>query len=159
MRLATFSLFMLEEMKKNEDNENEEKTPSEENENENDNVECLLVKNYQLTNGDAINGFMSKNASHINSESANGSSGKNYENSTNKKKKNEDLANICFLLFLYVLQGIPAGLQISIPLILSSRKVSYADQGTFSFASWPISLKLLWAPLVDSVYFVRIGIP
>jgi PAT family acetyl-CoA transporter-like MFS transporter 1 len=66
------------------------------------------------------------------------------EKSKPKKKKNEDIGNIIFLLFLYVLQGIPAGLSFSIPLILSSRKVSYADQGTFSFASWPFSMKLLW---------------
>ena len=35
--------------------------------------------------------------------------------------------------------------------------MSYADQGTFSFAFWPFSLKLLWAPIVDSIYSKRIG--
>lgn len=56
-----------------------------------------------------------------------------------------DWGNIGFLLFIYLLQGIPLGLAHSLPFILSSRKVSYADQGTFSFAFWPFSLKLLWA--------------
>lgn len=63
-----------------------------------------------------------------------------------KEKQNvrKDLHNIALLMFLYLLQGIPLGLSGSIPFILSSRKVSYADQGTFSFALWPFSLKLLW---------------
>ena len=45
----------------------------------------------------------------------------------------------------------------AIPLILSSRRVSYNDQGKFSFAIWPYSIKLLWAPIVDSVFIRRIG--
>jgi hypothetical protein len=35
--------------------------------------------------------------------------------------------------------------------------VSYAEQGTFSLASWPFSLKLIWAPLVDALYVRRWG--
>ena len=69
----------------------------------------------------------------------------------------KDLHNIFLLLFLYFLQGVPLGLTGSLPYILSSRKASYADQGTFSFAFWPFSLKLLWAPIVDSIYFKKIG--
>ena len=56
----------------------------------------------------------------------------------------KDLHNIALLMFLYLLQGIPLGLSGSVPYVLSSRKVSYTDQGTFSFALWPFSLKLLW---------------
>jgi hypothetical protein len=56
----------------------------------------------------------------------------------------KDLHNIALLMFLYLLQGIPLGLSGSLPYILSARKVSYTDQGTFSFAFWPFSLKLLW---------------
>lgn len=69
----------------------------------------------------------------------------------------KDVHNIIFLMFLYFLQGVPLGLTGSLPFILSSRKVSYADQGTFSFAFWPFSLKLLWAPLVDSLYVKKFG--
>lgn len=68
-----------------------------------------------------------------------------------------ELGNILLLLFLYVLQGIPLGLAGSIPLILQSRSVSYKDQAFFSFVFWPFSLKLLWAPLVDALYFSRFG--
>lgn len=68
-----------------------------------------------------------------------------------------DRLNIAVLLFLYVLQGIPLGLSGSIPLILSSRHVSYKEQAMFSFVYWPFSLKLCWAPIVDSFYSNRIG--
>ena len=54
-------------------------------------------------------------------------------------------------------QGIPLGLAAAIPLILTNRQVSYKEQAGFSFAYWPFSLKLLWAPIVDSLYFSRIG--
>lgn len=69
----------------------------------------------------------------------------------------DELENILLLLFLYVLQGIPLGLAGSIPLILQSKSVSYRDQAFFSFVFWPFSLKLLWAPLVDALYFSRFG--
>ncbi|KYO34003.1 acetyl-coenzyme A transporter 1 [Alligator mississippiensis] len=68
-----------------------------------------------------------------------------------------ELGNVLLLLFLYVLQGIPLGLAGSVPLILQSKSVSYTDQAFFSFVFWPFSLKLLWAPLVDAVYFKRFG--
>ncbi|KAL4647002.1 acetyl-coenzyme A transporter 1 isoform X2 [Arapaima gigas] len=68
-----------------------------------------------------------------------------------------ELGSISLLLFLYVLQGIPLGLAGSIPLILQGKNVSYKDQAYFSFVFWPFSLKLLWAPLVDALYFSRFG--
>ncbi|KAI4873241.1 hypothetical protein NFI96_020580 [Prochilodus magdalenae] len=68
-----------------------------------------------------------------------------------------ELGNISLLLFLYVLQGIPLGLAGSIPLIMQSKNVSYKDQAYFSFVFWPFSLKLLWAPLVDSLYVQKFG--
>lgn len=74
-----------------------------------------------------------------------------------KKRKNEDIGNIILLIYLYVLQGLPLGIAFSIPLILSSRKVSYADQGTYSFATWPFAMKLLWAPLIDKFFIKKIG--
>ncbi|XP_034023984.1 acetyl-coenzyme A transporter 1 [Thalassophryne amazonica] len=68
-----------------------------------------------------------------------------------------ELGNVLLLLFLYVLQGVPLGLAGSIPLIMQSKKVSYTDQAFFSFVFWPFSLKLLWAPMVDALYFSRFG--
>lgn len=65
--------------------------------------------------------------------------------------------NIALLFFLYLLQGIPLGLIASIPLILQNRHVSYKEQAEFSLAFWPFSMKLLWAPIVDSVYSSRMG--
>lgn len=63
-----------------------------------------------------------------------------------------DLNSIMLLMFLYILQGIPLGLSGSIPMLLQSRKVSYKEQALFSLVYWPFSVKLLWAPLVDSIY-------
>ncbi|XP_017570912.1 acetyl-coenzyme A transporter 1 [Pygocentrus nattereri] len=68
-----------------------------------------------------------------------------------------ELGNVSLLLFLYILQGIPLGLAGSIPLIMQSKNVSYRDQAYFSFVFWPFSLKLLWAPLVDSLYVQQFG--
>lgn len=68
-----------------------------------------------------------------------------------------DKSSIAILMFLYVLQGVPLGLSASIPYLLQNRHVSYRDQAIFSFAHWPFSLKLLWAPVVDSIYLPAFG--
>ncbi|KAG5890265.1 hypothetical protein JTB14_014911 [Gonioctena quinquepunctata] len=68
-----------------------------------------------------------------------------------------DEKNILLLFFLYTLQGIPIGLSAAIPMILQNRGVSYKQQAEFSFVTWPFSLKLLWAPLVDAIFSTRIG--
>ena len=69
----------------------------------------------------------------------------------------KDKGNIALLFILYVLQGIPLGFAGSIPYILMTRKVDYASQALFSFAFYPFSFKLLWAPIVDSVFSRKIG--
>lgn len=68
-----------------------------------------------------------------------------------------DRCNIAILFFLYLLQGIPIGLTAAIPMLLQNRGVSYKQQAEFSFAHWPFSLKLLWAPIVDSLYWSQFG--
>lgn len=69
----------------------------------------------------------------------------------------KDAKTIFLLMYLYFLQGLPLGLAGSIPFILTSKKASFSDQGTFSFVFWPFSIKLLWAPIVDSVFWARFG--
>lgn len=69
----------------------------------------------------------------------------------------EEWRSILLLLFLYVLQGIPLGLCSAVPLMLQNRHVSYKEQALFSFVTWPFSVKLLWAPIVDSVYSSSFG--
>lgn len=49
------------------------------------------------------------------------------------------------------------GLAGSIPYILAEKGTSYSEQAQFSFVSWPFSLKLLWAPIVDSIYSESFG--
>ncbi|XP_062543928.1 acetyl-coenzyme A transporter 1 [Armigeres subalbatus] len=68
-----------------------------------------------------------------------------------------DWSNIAILFFLYLLQGIPIGLAAAIPMLLQNRGASYKQQAEFSFAHWPFSMKLLWAPIVDSLYWNRFG--
>ncbi|XP_065084575.1 acetyl-coenzyme A transporter 1 [Ochlerotatus camptorhynchus] len=69
----------------------------------------------------------------------------------------DDWGNIAILFFLYLLQGIPIGLAAAIPMLLQNRGASYKQQAEFSFAHWPFSMKLLWAPIVDSLYWNRFG--
>ena len=38
-----------------------------------------------------------------------------------------------------------------------NRNVSYKQQAEFSFAYWPFSVKLLWAPIVDSCFISSFG--
>uniref|UniRef100_A0A1L8DEM0 Putative acetyl-coa transporter n=1 Tax=Nyssomyia neivai TaxID=330878 RepID=A0A1L8DEM0_9DIPT len=68
-----------------------------------------------------------------------------------------DKLNIAILFFLYLLQGIPIGLTSAIPMLLQNRGATYKQQAEFSFAYWPFSLKLLWAPIVDSLYWNAFG--
>lgn len=68
-----------------------------------------------------------------------------------------DYGSVALLLLLYTLQGVPMGLSASVSFILQEKGASYAEQGVFSLASWPFSLKILWAPIVDSLYSKSIG--
>ncbi|VDM94108.1 unnamed protein product [Onchocerca ochengi] len=54
-----------------------------------------------------------------------------------RRSLHEDFGSLCLLLLLYMLQGIPLGLIAAIPLVLSSKNVSYGQQAIFSFAHWP----------------------
>jgi len=68
-----------------------------------------------------------------------------------------DRSSILLLVFLYILQGIPLGLAGSMPMVLQNTGISYKQQAVFSLVFWPFSLKLLWAPIVDSVYIKSLG--
>ena len=69
----------------------------------------------------------------------------------------KDKFSIALLLFLYILQGLPIGLAGSVPIILQTKKIGYRQQALFSLVTWPFTIKLLWAPLVDSVYSRSFG--
>ncbi|XP_055379305.1 acetyl-coenzyme A transporter 1 [Condylostylus longicornis] len=68
-----------------------------------------------------------------------------------------DILNIVLLLLLYLLQGIPLGLTSAIPMLLQNRGANYKQQAEFSFSYFPFSLKLLWAPIVDSLFYAKFG--
>ena len=94
--------------------------------------------------------------------SANGVEKPGHQNKVMEKTDQQpslkrDRGSIALLVFLYVLQGIPLGLAGAMPMLLQTRKVAYKDQATFSLVFWPFSMKLLWAPIVDTAYFSRFG--
>ena len=51
----------------------------------------------------------------------------------NNKNSQKDHWNVIFLTFIYFLQCVPLGLIGSLPYILSSRSVSYAEQGDYFY--------------------------
>ncbi|CAI2722987.1 unnamed protein product [Schistosoma spindalis] len=71
----------------------------------------------------------------------------------------QDIPAILLLILLYIFQGISIGISASIPFLLQSnyRMGGYNLQATFSISAWPFSMKLLWAPIVDSIYVNFIG--
>ena len=68
-----------------------------------------------------------------------------------------DYGALALLLLLYTLQGIPIGLSAVVPMVLAEKQVSSLDQAVFSIVQYPFAMKLLWAPLVDSVYSRWVG--
>jgi len=70
----------------------------------------------------------------------------------------EDRPRFALLVILYMIQGIPIGLAFgSVPFLLKTADLSYSQVGIFSLATYPYAMKLLWSPLVDSIYLPRIG--
>lgn len=61
------------------------------------------------------------------------------------------------LVVLYLLQGIPVGLAFGLVPFILKLKLLYSHVGVFSLAAYPYSLKLLWSPIVDSIYAKNIG--
>jgi len=71
-----------------------------------------------------------------------------------EKKPNlkKDIWDFILLVILYFLQGIPLGLALgSLPFLLKS-KMTYSDMAIFSITNYPYSMKLLWSPIVDSIF-------
>ncbi|CAF0914981.1 unnamed protein product [Adineta ricciae] len=67
------------------------------------------------------------------------------------------LSSIFLILILYFLQGLNIGLATSIPIFLAVRGANWAHQSIFSFVYYPFSLKLFWAPLIDTIHIPRFG--
>lgn len=91
-----------------------------------------------------------------------------------------DFFNYILLILLYTLQGIPMGLSTSIPFLIQQKvaatealaastpavstttaattaKLAYQANAVFALCSWPFSLKLLWAPIVDACFIPAFG--
>ena len=116
-----------------------------------------------------------------------GDSSASFNSATDPNDDHNDFFNYALLIVLYTLQGIPMGLSASIPFLIQqkmktlaaaaaaaaagsaatastaasavvgSAAASYNANALFALCSWPFSLKLLWAPIVDAIFFRRFG--
>lgn len=71
-----------------------------------------------------------------------------------------DYKPLALLIALYFLQGIPVGLAFgTIPFLLKStvKDTTFTQLGFFAMATYPYSLKILWSPIVDSIYNKKTG--
>ena len=101
------------------------------------------------------------------------------------EEDHDDRFNYAILIALYTLQGIPMGLSASIPFLIQQKmkylatlpaaagaeivgeaaassaataaRLSYNANAIFALCSWPFSLKLLWAPIVDACFIKSFG--
>lgn len=74
-----------------------------------------------------------------------------------KPNLKKDLWDFILLVILYFLQGIPLGLALgSLPFLLKS-KMTYSDMAIFAITNYPYSMKLLWSPIVDSIFNKNFG--
>ncbi|KAF4671242.1 Major facilitator super domain-containing protein 3 [Perkinsus chesapeaki] len=80
------------------------------------------------------------------------SSSSEEENGPQSEGLKKDFGSIVWLLVLYTLQGIPMGMSGVFPLLLKEQGATYSELALFSMCSWPFSLKIFWAPIVDTVY-------
>ena len=82
------------------------------------------------------------------------------DDDTQRFLPSHDRPQFFLLIALYFIQGIPIGLTFgTIPFLLKSivKETSFTQLGVFSMATYPYSLKIIWSPIVDSIYNRRIG--
>ncbi|THU91656.1 hypothetical protein K435DRAFT_759029 [Dendrothele bispora CBS 962.96] len=84
----------------------------------------------------------------------------NFDSTGDVEKRpisSKDKRAMVLLCVLYLIQGVPLGLALgSVPFLLKDH-LSYSQLATFALSSYPYSLKLLWSPIVDSVFLPSIG--
>ncbi|EGO02780.1 hypothetical protein SERLA73DRAFT_47680 [Serpula lacrymans var. lacrymans S7.3] len=69
----------------------------------------------------------------------------------------KDRKAMVLLIILYLIQGVPLGLALgSVPFLLREH-LSYSQLGVFALSNYPYSLKLLWSPIVDSIFIPSLG--
>ncbi|KAG8873460.1 hypothetical protein FS842_008583 [Serendipita sp. 407] len=74
-----------------------------------------------------------------------------------KPLSEKDKKAMVLLIILYLIQGVPLGLALgSVPFLLREH-LSYAQLAFISFSSYPYSLKLFWSPIVDSLFYHKLG--
>ncbi|CCA70174.1 related to putative acetyl-coenzyme A transporter [Serendipita indica DSM 11827] len=74
-----------------------------------------------------------------------------------KPLSTKDKKAMVLLIILYLIQGVPLGLALgSVPFLLREH-LTYKQLSWISLSSYPYSLKLLWSPIVDSMFDFRVG--
>ncbi|CEP63011.1 uncharacterized protein LALA0_S07e00386g [Lachancea lanzarotensis] len=71
-----------------------------------------------------------------------------------------DVKPFLLLVLLYFLQGVPVGLTFgTVPFLLKSmaKGTTFTQLGVFTMATYPYSMKILWSPIVDSIYSRKTG--
>ena len=96
-------------------------------------------------------GLSDSGCSEFGSDYEGGESLTSFSEAASEEAAGHDGRSVALLMVLYTLQGVPMGLSGAVPLLLAG-KTSYKMQSLFSLASFPFSLKLLWAPFVDAAY-------
>ncbi|SCU99596.1 LANO_0F02586g1_1 [Lachancea nothofagi CBS 11611] len=81
-------------------------------------------------------------------------------NTVPRQLAKHDLRPFILLVVLYFLQGIPVGLAFgTVPFLLKSmaKDTTFTQLGVFTMATYPYSMKILWSPIVDSIYSRKLG--
>lgn len=74
------------------------------------------------------------------------------------KTQINDLLIALLLLYIYWLQGTISGFfTYTLPILFAERQVSIPELALFSFANYPYTFKVLFAPFVDSYYLASFG--
>jgi len=69
----------------------------------------------------------------------------------------EDVKGSITVFMLYMMQGLVLGVVGCVPLVMNTMGVDMEQQAIFSMAMVPFSVKILWAPIVDSISFGKLG--
>lgn len=77
--------------------------------------------------------------------------------STSCKVASIQYLNNYVFLSSFRLSGVPLGLTFGTLPFVFKHTLSYTQLGTFLLAAYPFSLKLLWSPVVDSLFISKLG--
>jgi PAT family acetyl-CoA transporter-like MFS transporter 1 len=75
-----------------------------------------------------------------------------------KNSKSQVKYNAALLVFLYSLQGLVIGLLLETLQLKLKQGFTYSEIGVYLLCSYPFSLKIFWAAIVDTYYLKMFGL-